>query len=821
MNDHKAWKHFIVKITFFALLLLCQAAFAYPPLPEARTETEALFVRRIIDFWRDKEYSFVKSQISAYLSEYPGNPFTEHFYAMLGDVALHEKEYGAALNAYERLTETALKEHVRTKRWQALYQLQRYSQLYEELKPLSLKGIEETFYFAEALSHLGFGEEALPLYKSLLFSKPFGAHAKLAMAEIYRQQGKLESAAELYLEIAEQHEESDEILFHAAVMLIPSDQEQAQALFKALARGRSRRAGDAAYQWMQLLANRGAWESIQNQRALWLTKIPEAHLATAYYYLGMIAYEQKQPAQAATDLQKSISNGIHSPHDQTALETLLSCADQLSDLDLCESSYTLLIKRYPEQKSEASMVRAAVYQHAGKIEHVLTLLEELVQQGDSHPIRELAGLQRIHLLIEMQKWEKAHQAIHGFMHFHPRSVRKTELLRLAVDLSQTMANENLLAQDLEQALSARVYEGEAYIEKQELLAKAYLKLNHVHAALGILHEMDTPDPLLFTQCYIKEGHSPNKVVRFGEKALKQYPEHDRLHLHLFNAYLQLSDQNSDQEMTRLAAEHLDSVIDIYPVSLENRLWLAHYFAKQQNKRAIHLLETLLLTDTNWKRFDKEGILLARLYQANGDFSKAIAVSEKVRELEQQTKAEAQLILGDIYREMGNNRRAESLLNPLERSTFLPIAQAASLNLARLHFFQEPEKSLKRLSEIKMRRSLASEPIHLEAALDHAELQTLFVPEAKRKEALLVALLEVKEEFTSCHDICSKDYHESRQLMPEKERIYQAYMHYLNACIYQLQGQTTEAHVLFSLLCQGENAVSRYIVERATTRLYDE
>ncbi len=821
MNAHKAWKHFVVKRTFFSLLLLCQVVFAYPPLPKARTETEALFVRRIIDFWRDKEYPFVKSQITAYLADYPDSPFTDHFYAMLGDVALLEKEYDAALDAYERLKETPLKESIRTKRWRALYQLQRYNQLYEELKPLSLDEDEERFYFAEATFHLGFQREALSLYEPLLFSPFFGTHAKLATAEIYRLLEKPEKAAEFYLELADHYEENDEFLFYAALMLTPSDQERAVALFETLAQGKSKHGGEAAYQWMQLLAEQGAWEAIENQRGFWLTKIPESRLATAYYYLGMIAYEQKRAAQAKVDLQKAVEGGITPPYDQTALETLLSCAAELVDIDLCEANYALLTGRYPDRKPEAGMMRATVYQHAGQLEQALVLLDELSQLHGSHPVREQAGLQRIHVLIDLQKWEAAHQALDAFMRLNPRSERKTELLRLAVNLAQTLTNESLLARDLENALSGRVYEGQERIEKLELLAKAYLKLGRVHAALGILHEMDNPDPLLFAQCYIKEGNSPHKVITFGEKALKQHPEHDRLHLHLFNAYIRLSKENSDQQMTRLAAEHLDSVIDLYPVSLENRLWLAHYFAKQQNKRAIYLLETLLLTETNWKRFDKEGILLARLYQANGDFSKAIAVSEKVRALRQQTEAEAQLILGDIYREIGDTGKAESLLTPLERSTFLPIAQAASLHLARLHFSQEPEKSLRRLYEIKRCRSLASEPIHLEAALDHAELQILFVPEGKRRSALLAALLAVKEEFTSCQDICSKDYHESRQLMPEKERIYQAYMRYIDASIYQLQGQESKAQALFSSLCQGEYAVSRYLVERAAMRLDDE
>jgi hypothetical protein len=229
-----------VKKTLLLLVLASQSAFAYPPLPEARTEAEELFIRRIADFWQGKEYPFAKSQIRAYMNAYPGGPFTNHFYAMLGDIAMHEKVYRDALEYYNRVNDPAVNAYVRSKRWQALYQLQLYSQLYQEIAPIPAQeiGEEGTFYLAEAafrealtLSHFKEGksqansllEEALPLYSSLAFSEAFGAHAKLAMAEIYRLLEKTETAADLYLEIAASQGNQEELLFQAAA---PPSQEK-------------------------------------------------------------------------------------------------------------------------------------------------------------------------------------------------------------------------------------------------------------------------------------------------------------------------------------------------------------------------------------------------------------------------------------------------------------------------------------------------------------------------------------------------------------------------------------------------------------------
>ncbi len=824
MKCQKGGKHFVKK-TLFLLILLVQTAFAYPPLPEARTESEALFVRRILDFLREKEYPFAKSQIRAYMSSYPEGPFTDHFFAMLGDIALHEKDYSEALDFYARLSDSACQTHVRTKKWQALYQLQRYSELHQEMASIGPQEINEegTFYFAEAAFRKGLFEEALPLYSSLMDNQVYGGHAKLALAEIYRFLKRPEMAADLYLEIAEDH---DKKLFYAAAMFLHFDQEKAAELFEQIAHRDSENAQESAYQWLQILAQQGEWKKIEKERSLWLTKIAQEHNALAYFYLGMIAFEQAGHFQAIADLQKALEKGITSPHDRSALEALLTSAKEVGNLDLCESSYTLLTERYPQLQAEAGYMRALAYQKTGDTARALVYFNELIHHFP------MAGVEKIKLLMDEKRLEEAHESICQFLELYPLSARKEEMLRLAIDISQIQMEFEKLAEDLAHAFTAQIFEGDERVEMETLLVKTYIKLGHIHGALGLLHEMHDPDPLLFTQCYIKAGNAPDKVVYFGERALENTTEHERLHLHLFNAYLQLAKSDSDETLTLAAATHLNSVIDFYPVSLENRLWLAHYFVKSQNPRAIDLLESLLLTEANWKRFDEEGLILARLYQKQGALKKAKPLAERVISLRQDSQPEAELILAEILQELGEREKAEELFAHLAKSPHLPITYAATLHLARIRFESDPEQSLKGLYSLKMRKTLDTEPIHLEAALDHAEFQASLYPENEQTKFLLAALLEVREEFMSEEDICSKDYHESRLLMPEKEQIYQAYMYYLDACIYNLQAKITSntkekkakqhaARALFTTLCEEKYAVSNYLIERVTAGMYEQ
>ncbi|HEY4832268.1 MAG TPA: hypothetical protein VIH61_06895, partial [Waddliaceae bacterium] len=393
-----------------------------------------------------------------------------------------------------------------------------------------------------------------------------------------------------------------------------------------------------------------------------------------------------------------------------------------------------------------------------------------------------------------------------------------------------------LAVDIERGLEADIFYDEEKIEKELLLAKVYLKLGRMHAAFRLLNEMKDPDCLLLTQCYIAEGTSPENVIAYGEKALLSHPEEVKLHLHLFNAYLELAKEKGERivkhalepnykEFTRKAADHLEAIVDIFPLSLENRLWLAHYFAKVDSKRAIPLLEAFVHTETHLKRFDNEAFLLASLYSEQERLDEAELLLEKIVSLHQKIEPEAKLKLAEVYVMQRKSEQAKDLYQKLEESAQLGIAYAARLQLARLDFPSAPEINLKKLQELAVRKSIANEPIHLEAAIDYAEFKASTYPEEERAIQLLELLTQVKTSFTNQDDIWSKDYHASREFFPEKDLVYQAYMRYVDARMYLLEAQLTQdsverktklniAKALFSTLRQGKYAVSNYIKQKS-------
>ena len=88
--------------------------------------------------------------------------------------------------------------------------------------------------------------------------------------------------------------------------------------------------------------------------------------------------------------------------------------------------------------------------------------------------------------------------------------------------------------------------------------------------------------------------------------------------------------------------------------------------------------------------------------------------------------------------------------------------------------------MKFLKDLQIRKSIASEPMHLESAIDYAMIRSSLVPSEKYDEQLRFLLLRVKEDFTSRKDLWSKDYHTARLQQPDKDLIYQAYMMLIDA-----------------------------------------
>src|SRR5579872_3782878 len=97
-----------------------------PLLYSVEGDDEALFLRRIADFWQEGEYQIAKSQMEEFIVEYPESPFSDALCSALGDLFLREKNYSNALNYYAQVQSPEFVQRVFLNRMQCLYEMQWY-----------------------------------------------------------------------------------------------------------------------------------------------------------------------------------------------------------------------------------------------------------------------------------------------------------------------------------------------------------------------------------------------------------------------------------------------------------------------------------------------------------------------------------------------------------------------------------------------------------------------------------------------------------------------------------------------------------------------
>lgn len=96
--------------------------------------------------------------------------------------------------------------------------------------------------------------------------------------------------------------------------------------------------------------------------------------------------------------------------------------------------------------------------------------------------------------------------------------------------------------------------------------------------------------------------------------------------------------------------------------------------------------------------------------------------------------------------------------------------------------------LSTLKDLQIQKKLSCEPLHLEAALEYADIRTQMASPEARSESAIFFLNRIKDDFNAKDDEIAKEYHEARIRFPEKDLIYQNYMKCIEAEILRLEAQ---------------------------------
>lgn len=870
-----------MKSLLFILLLSSAALFS-----QEENDEESLFVRRIYALWQDKEAELAKKEIEEFKKKFPKSDFTDPVTAILGDIAFHDKLYEEAISYYEQIQDAKISKSVEIKKWHAQHLLKRYSELIVEITAFAIeKSFEARFLYADSCFREGclnaskdlkkaklHWQEALSHFEKLLENPTYCENAKLASAEIYRLIGEPQVAAKFYLEIVDSLEnkeinKSEDVLLHAAYALKDYDSTKAVKIASHLSRFGLKRRKEAAALWFHLLVKEEKYEEIHFNETFFLQSLNAEQKGLYHLALGKNYSEKKEYAFALEHLEKSLSYPMSRKLEEQALLALMKVSLQMRQYNLCSSTYHLYKQKFEKEalnRSDIEIIYASALIESEKFDKAQDVLHNAIID---HPEKGDLYLEKAKLFALQKKYKDAAEICQTIIDKWPENKPMlTQTLNISLNFLSEIQDEPLrekLTVTIERTLGiAGLFSKEEKQKAKLFLAKSYLSLKRPEKAIHILNNLSSEcyEPsevhFLLAIAYFQDPLEKEKAIIYAEKALDSDDstfERRKLHLYLFNAYLDLAKEGKDEKFESYAANHLYAICDEMPITLENRLWLFNFFIRKNEsfldekmaEKAICTFEPLLTTDGDYQKFELECIQLATLYESLGLYKEEKALLEKLKTMSLasnglwQYTEERSLKEADLYALSGSYEKAYALYQSLEESNNLKVSYEAQLKLARLFFARFPknpkmqqiaeaQEILKKLKDLKIHKNLKTEPLHLEAAIDYAEFSSLLVMIEERNLKLLSLLLEAKEEFQTADDIWSKDYQQSLYKMPDKARLHAAYMRFLDAKIYHLQAQVARnegnlidsntkekaAFALFSSLRQGKYAVTRYIKDKA-------
>lgn len=669
-----------------ALLLVCWTlCTALSAEPKKNSLEESLTLRRIAEYWKEKDFSAVKRQIQSFLSAYPDSAHADSLYAMLGDLLFNENNYKEAHRAYVQIKDPLFAKQTHYQHLYCLYEEGLFDQVIASATTFLEQGTaskeqEEAarFQLADSLFQLGNLTEHLEGKNHLfiqsvshfkqLTSSSYANQTHYPLAIMYTHLKENDKAAALYEQLANRYPEQREaFLFQAATLYLPSNKNKATDLYGAIYPLNGKHASDAAFNHLQLLFAQKRYRELLTLQDKALQYVAIEHFPLIRYYIGKSLFAVGDPTHAATHLLQFVDGkGSHDHLIKNACLTLVQCAHKTRNLPLFNQSLQHLLRVSPQgnETMHVLLLHAQFCQEIGELTLASNDLKTLLEQHPHH-------IDRPHFLYDygaiaakQKNWDIATKTFQAWLTEFPKHPQKAnvyrQLLVCQAELCRTAPPETalILKQDLIATLKTALAQIKLFSasEKKQLqycLGKTLYDMRSYDEALDLLTqyvETYPQDPsvyLLMAYCHLQGAFDPTLFTLHAEKALAlnaDLPNRESLHLQLYNAYLLLAQQAIDADKTDLlsqAAHHLFCGLR-QPMQTENRLWLAHYYIdlfERSNalekdlylSRAIAVLEYLMTTSPlDSPRMESEAIRLSQLYIQSNHFKSAITLLEKLQ-----------------------------------------------------------------------------------------------------------------------------------------------------------------------------------------------
>lgn len=896
-------KLFSLSACCLSLSFFPQAVFA----GEAATSPhEALLLKRIVEYWKDEDYTLAKKQIHDFLAQYEQSAFKDHLMSMLGDLYFNEANYQEAITHYSRISSQDFKEKSYIKHLKALFELGEFSaveHMAAARAEASLEGatsdiVHTTLLYADALYRQGKTADALPYFEALSKTE-YHDFCLLPLAEGYRATQDFPKAVATYRTLLDNRaDKKDEILFQIASLESEYDKRAAAKTFLEVASMDGEKRGVAAFNYLTLSYDQKAYAPLLETSEKLISIIPEEKLALARYYIGGAHFALKNYAKAIPVLEAYVqTENEASPRLKTALLNLMLCARETDDSALSERVLQALATHFSSDPAylQSFLVKAQMQKEEGALALSSDELKKLLEISEEFDGREKIFYDVALLLLEDEKWDSGREILQFFIEQYPQSEKRAgayrHLLNTSIEAMKTepdsKAHKELFVSDLQKIFAQEgIFSEEEDQEYRLSFAKTLYELGRPLEALKEAEEFlsrysgdpRASDAHLMAALCAKEGDvSPLETAKHLERALFLNPaqkDAHLIHIQLFNSYLTLSSQDAEKREAFIeqSSDHLYQafMLDKESVSFDNQIWLANYFydkvksAEKDSpfdsgflplKRSIATFEKILGFEESIVSFPKmrdplllegEALKYSELLSLKREFSKKIALLEALAQLsvehpDMQWKHQKRSLfeLAQTYEQQDNTQKAIELYDRLlkEHSPSY-LTHAAQLQKTRLQFALLPDEEraesspsvidiLNQLKDLQIKKQLQCEPVHFEAALEYVSVRVALTEDEAKLDKHLFYLKRVKEDFLSDEDIIGQEYLDARKKYPEKNRLFELYMKFVDAEMVRLQGvkaknegQPVEAKALltqasetFSQLLNSEEPLTPFLEER--------
>ncbi|HRW58480.1 MAG TPA: outer membrane protein assembly factor BamD, partial [Chlamydiales bacterium] len=473
-------------ITVFLLAFSSVVGAETLKLPEVNQKQDALFMRRIIEFWEEEEYDLVKLQIEEYLVQYPKSPLKDHMLLVLGDLSMQQKDYAKAIEGYEGIQSWDVKEKCYLNYLQALYEVKDYVSLERESKKyLSLENVDDAgfvranYYFAESLFYQFLNEgnievknllskQVVSLYEILKDSEYKNAVLS-SLSQMYDLLGDSQKAYNVNLVLAEELPDMREhFLYNAACKALAFDKNKAYELFSKVCQEGNEYVVKAAYNRILLLNHFQKYQEVIDEANGFFELVKAEEYPQIIFLSGKGYFELGEFEKSQNQLMQFVSlNPENSAENKSSLMMLMQIASTQKQIELYNKFFSSFEKNYSNdpELGKGYLAKAMLYKEKNEYDKELDILQEIEKKHPQGSLLEELQYEYIVALYNTEKYEEARRRAILFIEDYPKGSFIKDCYKLLVNTSIFYASQNIedssrvssklqLAQDLELAFAA-------------------------------------------------------------------------------------------------------------------------------------------------------------------------------------------------------------------------------------------------------------------------------------------------------------------------------------------------------------------------------